>query len=90
MSVTGSCHLVTTDRCANFMDCGLFCRSSEALEELNYQAFDFDPVEIDFILLSHAHVDHCAWIPLLVKQWIYRENLLYRGNRRNSRYHASG
>lgn len=67
MSVTGSCHLVTTDHSKFLMDCGLF-QGSEALEELNYQAFDFDPAEIDFILLSHAHVDHCGRIPLLVKQ----------------------
>ncbi len=67
LSVTGSCHLVTTDHCKFLLDCGLF-QGSEALEELNYQAFDFDPAEIDFMILSHAHVDHCGRIPLLVKQ----------------------
>lgn len=67
LSVTGSCHLVTTDHCKFLLDCGLF-QGSEALEELNYQAFDFKPAEVDFIILSHAHVDHCGRIPLLVKQ----------------------
>ena len=67
LSVTGSCHLVTTDHCKFLLDCGLF-QGSEALEELNYQEFDFNPAEIDFLLLSHAHVDHCGRIPLLVKQ----------------------
>ena len=67
LSVTGSCHLVTTDHCKFLLDCGLF-QGSEALEELNYQAFDFNPEEIDFMILSHAHVDHCGRIPLLVKQ----------------------
>lgn len=67
LSVTGSCHLVTTDHCKFLLDCGLF-QGSEALEELNYQEFDFNPAEIDFIILSHAHVDHCGRIPLLVKQ----------------------
>ena len=67
LSVTGSCHLVTTDHCKFLLDCGLF-QGSEALEELNYQEFDFNPEEIDFMILSHAHVDHCGRIPLLVKQ----------------------
>jgi len=67
LSVTGSCHLVTTDHYKFLLDCGLF-QGSEALEELNDQAFDFNPAEIDFMILSHAHVDHCGRIPLLVKQ----------------------
>jgi len=67
MSVTGSCHLVTTDKYKFLLDCGLF-QGSEALEELNYQSFDFRPSDIDFMILSHAHVDHCGRIPLLVKQ----------------------
>lgn len=67
MSVTGSCHLITTDQNKFLLDCGLF-QGSEVLEELNYQDFDFKPSEIDFVILSHAHVDHCGRIPLLVKQ----------------------
>ncbi|MDO9492689.1 MBL fold metallo-hydrolase RNA specificity domain-containing protein [Acetobacterium sp.] len=67
LSVTGSCHLVTTDHCKFLLDCGLF-QGSEALEELNDQEFDFNPAEIDFMILSHAHIDHCGRIPLLVKQ----------------------
>ncbi len=67
MSVTGSCHLITTDKYKFLLDCGLF-QGSEALEELNYQSFDFKPADIDFMILSHAHVDHCGRIPLLVKQ----------------------
>ncbi|PKM60972.1 MAG: MBL fold hydrolase [Firmicutes bacterium HGW-Firmicutes-4] len=67
LSVTGSCHLVTADHSKFLLDCGLF-QGSEALEELNYQVFDFNPAEIDFVILSHAHVDHCGRIPLLVKQ----------------------
>jgi metallo-beta-lactamase family protein len=66
MSVTGSCHLVTTDKYKFLLDCGLF-QGSEVLKELNFEPFDFKPSEIDFVILSHAHVDHCGRIPLLVK-----------------------
>lgn len=66
-SVTGSCHLVTTDNHKFLLDCGLFQGSNE-MEELNYEMFDFDPTEIEFLLLSHAHIDHCGRIPLLVKR----------------------
>ncbi|MBC3802893.1 MBL fold metallo-hydrolase [Acetobacterium fimetarium] len=66
ISVTGSCHLITTDKYKFLLDCGLF-QGNEALEELNYLDFDFMPSEIDFMILSHAHVDHCGRIPLLVK-----------------------
>ncbi|AFA48530.1 MBL fold metallo-hydrolase RNA specificity domain-containing protein [Acetobacterium woodii] len=67
ISVTGSCHLVTTDRYKFLLDCGLF-QGSEVLEELNEHEFDFDPAEIDFMILSHAHIDHCGRIPLLIKK----------------------
>lgn len=67
MSVTGSCHLVTTDKYKILLDCGMF-QGSEAMEELNYKEFAFDPLEIDFMLLSHAHIDHSGRIPLLIKR----------------------
>jgi metallo-beta-lactamase family protein len=66
-SVTGSCHLITTGKYKILLDCGQFQGSNE-LDELNYQDFEFDPSEIDFLLLSHAHIDHSGRIPLLVKR----------------------
>ena len=66
-SVTGSCHLVTTENHKFLLDCGQF-QGSDEMEELNRKEFDFDPAEIDFLLLSHAHIDHCGRIPLLVKR----------------------
>ena len=66
-SVTGSCHLITTDNHKFLLDCGQF-QGSDEMEELNAKAFDFDPAEIEFLVLSHAHIDHCGRIPLLVKR----------------------
>ena len=67
MSVTGSCHLITTDKYKILLDCGQF-QGSKALEELNYDDLGFDPSEIDFMILSHSHIDHSGRIPLLTKR----------------------
>ena len=69
-SVTGSCHLIETegeDRVSFLLDCGQF-QGSAKQEEKNYEPFPFDPADIDFLILSHAHVDHSGRIPLLVKE----------------------
>lgn len=65
--VTGSCHLITTDKHKILLDCGQF-QGGKAQEALNYEEFPFDPAEIDLLILSHAHIDHCGRIPLLVKR----------------------
>lgn len=67
MSVTGTCHLITTDQYKILLDCGQF-QGSKALEELNSKDFGFDPSEIDFMILSHSHIDHSGRIPLLTKR----------------------
>lgn len=66
-SVTGSCHLITTKKHRFLLDCGMF-QGSDEMDELNSRDFDFDPSEIDFMFLSHAHIDHSGRIPLLVKR----------------------
>ncbi|MEA3356063.1 MAG: MBL fold metallo-hydrolase [Candidatus Bipolaricaulota bacterium] len=66
-TVTGSCHLVETNGLKILLDCGLF-QGSREIEERNRQAFPFAPDEIDFVLLSHAHLDHVGRIPILVRR----------------------
>lgn len=65
--VTGSCHLITTENHKILLDCGQF-QGGANQEKLNAEDFPFDPTEIDCMILSHAHIDHCGRIPLLVKR----------------------
>lgn len=65
--VTGSCHLIETDSARVLIDCGLYQGGHELAEE-NAAEFGFDPASIDTLLLTHAHLDHCGRIPLLVKR----------------------
>ena len=66
-NVTGSCHLVECDGVRVLVDCGLYQGGREIYEE-NRQPFGFDPAKIDFLLLTHAHLDHSGRIPLLISQ----------------------
>lgn len=65
--VTGSCHLLDTGSARILVDCGLF-QGSRKLRDENEAPFGFDPASIDAVLLTHAHLDHCGRLPLLVKQ----------------------
>ncbi len=63
-TVTGSCYLVETKETKFLVDCGMFQGSkNEAI--LNAEPFSFNPGELDFMLLSHAHIDHSGRIPKL-------------------------
>ena len=65
--VTGSCYHLQTKSGQFLVDCGLFQGSRFAAEE-NQKQFPFDPKKIDFILLTHAHLDHCGRLPLLYER----------------------
>jgi metallo-beta-lactamase family protein len=65
--VTGSCHLVECAGKSILIDCGLF-QGKRELDEDNGDDFDFDAAAIDFLLLTHAHLDHCGRIPLLTRR----------------------
>lgn len=65
--VTGSCHLIECAGHRILIDCGLY-QGGRELEEENANNFGFEPKDIDFLLLTHAHLDHCGRIPLLSKR----------------------
>ncbi len=65
--VTGSCHMVECAGKRILIDCGLY-QGGHELEEENGADFGFDPATIDYLLLTHAHLDHCGRIPLLGKR----------------------
>ena len=67
LNVTGSCHLVECNGRKLLIDCGLYQGERELGVE-NDSPFGFDPATIDFLLLTHAHLDHCGRIPLLIKR----------------------
>ncbi len=66
-TVTGSQHLITVNGKNILMDCGLYQGKRKEAYEIN-RNFLFDPKEIDYVILSHAHIDHSGNIPTLVKK----------------------
>ncbi len=67
-TVTGSKHLVTLSTGKKILlDCGMFQGMGDQTDSLN-RDFGFNPQEVDVMILSHAHIDHCGLIPKLVKE----------------------
>ena len=66
-TVTGSCHLLECNGVRILVDCGLYQGEYDEYKR-NSEDFGFDPVSIDVLLLTHAHLDHCGRIPLLVQK----------------------
>ncbi len=65
-SVTGSSYIVTGDSGQSILiDLGMF--QGNKYEELNYQPFDFDVTTLTGAVLTHAHLDHCGRLPILLK-----------------------
>ncbi len=64
--VTGSCILVETKKTKFLVDCGMF-QGSRFSRSDNFEPWQFDPKEIDFVLLTHAHIDHSGRLPKLYK-----------------------
>ena len=66
-TVTGSRHLVDTGRARVLIDCGMF-QGGPADTMRNRVPLGFDPETLDAVVLTHAHLDHCGLLPLLVAQ----------------------
>jgi metallo-beta-lactamase family protein len=64
--VTGSCYLLEAAGQKILVDCGMF-QGPKEVTRLNYEPFRFDPKKVSYLLLTHAHIDHCGLIPKLVK-----------------------
>ena len=63
-TVTGSQFLLDTGEARVLIDCGMFQGSPNEVAR-NRAAFAYDPRDLDALLLTHAHLDHCGLIPLL-------------------------
>lgn len=71
-TVTGSRFLISTPLSKILVDCGLY-QGVKSIARKNWETFPIDPRQIDGVVLTHAHLDHCGYLPLLVKQGFSKE-----------------
>jgi metallo-beta-lactamase family protein len=64
--VTGSCFLLETAKARIMIECGMY-QGRKEIREKNYESFKTTPRDVDYVLLTHAHIDHSGLIPKLVK-----------------------
>ncbi len=65
-TVTGSCYLIETGKSRFLVDCGMFQGNSKEIM-LNQEPFPINPADVDYILLTHAHIDHSGRIPKIYR-----------------------
>lgn len=76
--VTGSCYHISTEDVSFLVDCGQF-QGNKKEEKKNHEPFPFDPKSLDFIILTHAHIDHTGRLPKLVQQGFSGRVFMTRG-----------
>ena len=64
--VTGSCYFLETEGLKILVDCGLYQERDYLYR--NWESFPVPPDQIQYLLLTHVHLDHCGLIPKLVKE----------------------
>ena len=66
-AVTGSCFVIETDQARFAVDCGMH-QGSALIEKRNWNVDIYEPENIDFFLITHAHIDHSGLLPLVVQK----------------------
>lgn len=66
-TVTGSCHMLETGGHRFAVDCGMHQGNAE-IEKRNYDSWKYNPKDVDFFLITHAHIDHSGLLPRMVKE----------------------
>ena len=66
-TVTGSCFLVENERLRFLVDCGMF-QGGREIERRNYSLSRYRPQQLHYVLLTHAHIDHCGLFPVWLKK----------------------
>lgn len=77
-SVTGSLSKLETKKAKILIDCGMF-QGPAQIEDMNEIPFSFEPKDIDYVILTHAHLDHCGLLPKLVKEGFNGKILATKG-----------
>ena len=72
--VTGSCHCLEVNGKKILVDCGL----QQGRDEISNEEFPFNPAAIDYVLVTHAHIDHSGRIPMLIKLGFHGQILTTR------------
>jgi metallo-beta-lactamase family protein len=79
-TVTGSRYVVESDGARVLVDCGLF-QGYKVLRERNWRPFPVRAASIDAVVLTHAHLDHCGYLPRLVREGFHGPVYCTRGTR---------